>query len=116
MSFLYPQVYGVASYGGPPFHQKHTRLDVTLQDLVNWMTSSMNIREPAGVLVDFIIDAKRCPFQMTAAQLLSFSLGDVLRHCGITDVENSHSIYGMVSKDHIEHALAPTRGIQYYSS
>ncbi|PHJ19104.1 rhoptry neck protein ron8 [Cystoisospora suis] len=88
-------VYGVASYGGPPFHEKHTSLDVNLQRLVNWMTSSMNIREPGGVLVDFIIDSRRCPFQMTAAQLLSFSVGDVLRHCGITDVENSHSIYAM---------------------
>nr|CCA30110.1 hypothetical protein, conserved [Neospora caninum Liverpool]CEL71356.1 TPA: hypothetical protein, conserved [Neospora caninum Liverpool] len=86
-------LYGIASYGGRPYHEEMKHLDASLRNLVEWMKDSMGIPDPNGILADVVIDTIRCPLPLTAAQLFSLTVGHLLHHCHVTDLETSHSIY-----------------------
>ncbi|PFH32497.1 rhoptry neck protein RON8 [Besnoitia besnoiti] len=90
-------IYGIASLGGPSYHEQVTRLDAHVRGLVEWMKNSVGIADPNGVIGDLVVDSIRCPAPMTAGQLLFATVGHLLHHCGVTDFQNSHSLYVMAT-------------------
>nr|PIL97121.1 rhoptry neck protein RON8 [Toxoplasma gondii COUG] len=84
---------GLAAYGGQPFREETTHLDASLRNLVEWMKDSLGISDPNGILAEIVIDTIRCPFPLSAAQLISATIGHLLHHCQVNDLEMSHSIY-----------------------